>query len=276
MNDFLNQLNLTAQERRILGAITLVVIIVLNLLFVWPHFGEWSKINAQLQTDKKTIADEYAAILQDRDPTNGLHKQVDKLAHLANSTGIENPQDPQVQLQTTIRAQERKTGVYVQDFNPGAIRTNNIYFEEHSTTISVESQETNLVSFLYNMGNDPAMIRVTRLDLKPADANRYKLKASMTLSANYAKKKPTAVAVAAKPAQGSKQAPPGPKPSTMPGPKGPPGPKPPPGPTAPGQQTQRRQPVGPFPGGNRQSQPAPFPRPQGSKPQRLNKNGQNL
>jgi hypothetical protein len=49
MNNFLNQLNLTPQERRIVvGIIFLVVIVVLNLLFVWPHFGEWGSINKQL------------------------------------------------------------------------------------------------------------------------------------------------------------------------------------------------------------------------------------
>ena len=49
MNNFLDQLNLTPQERRIVVAIGMVVIVVLNFLFVWPHFGEWSSINKQLE-----------------------------------------------------------------------------------------------------------------------------------------------------------------------------------------------------------------------------------
>ena len=48
MNNFLGQLNLTTQERRIVVAIFLVVVVVLNLLFVWPHFGEWGRLKKQL------------------------------------------------------------------------------------------------------------------------------------------------------------------------------------------------------------------------------------
>jgi len=86
------------------------------------------------------------------------------------------------------------------------VKTNE-FFEEHSTTISIESQEPQLVNFLYNMGMDPAMIRVAKLDLKPADANRYRLKGGITLTANYAKKPATvSVAAAVKPVPGAKPA----------------------------------------------------------------------
>jgi hypothetical protein len=43
------------------------------------------------------------------------------------------------------------------------------------------------------MGNDPAMIRVGKLDLKPADQNRYRLRGGITLTANYAKQPAAAV-----------------------------------------------------------------------------------
>ena len=51
VNDFLGQLNLTVQERRIVMGIFAVVILVLNYLFVWPRFGEWGRINKQLEPD---------------------------------------------------------------------------------------------------------------------------------------------------------------------------------------------------------------------------------
>jgi hypothetical protein len=70
-------------------------------------------------------------------------------------------------LKDTIRAQERKTGV-MSSIGPGSVKTNE-FFEEHSTTITVQSQEPQLVNFLYNMGMDPAMIRVAKLDLQPFD-----------------------------------------------------------------------------------------------------------
>jgi hypothetical protein len=221
VNNFLGQLNLTAQERRIVVAIFLVVIVVLNYLFVWPRFGDWSSLNKQLQNMRKEIEKDNAVIRQDYNPTNGWKKQVELLTKREGGSVMEHPVDPQVQLQNTIRAQERKTGVFVESVNPGSVRTNE-FFEEQSTRISLECQEPQLVGFLYHMGNDPAMIRVAMLDLKPADANRYRLKATLTLTANYAKKRPTAVSESAanKHAAGAKPAAaPGPKPAAAPGPK---------------------------------------------------------
>jgi hypothetical protein len=86
--------------------------------------------------------------------------------------------------------------VTVGSFSPGSVKTN-AFFEEHSTTISFESQEPQLVSFLFGMGNDPAMIRVAKLNLQPADANRYRLRGNITLTANYAKREASVLAPAA-------------------------------------------------------------------------------
>jgi hypothetical protein len=129
---------------------------------------------------------------------------------------MEHPVDAQVQLQNTIRAQERKTGVFIESANPGTVKTNE-FFEEQSTAISLECQEPQLVSFLYHMGMDPAMIRVSMLTLQPADNNRYRLKARLTLTANYAKKPASAVSetVAEKHVPGARpNGPPAAKPAT--------------------------------------------------------------
>ena len=88
----------------------------------------------------------------------------------------------------------------VGSFSPGSVKTN-AYFEEHSTTISFESPEQQLISFLFGMGNDPAMIRVAKLSLQPVEPHRYHLKGSITLTANYTKTdiKPTAAPANQKP-----------------------------------------------------------------------------
>jgi len=187
MNSFLGQLNLTTQERRIVVGIFLVVIVVLNLLFVWPHFGEWASINKQLADLRRTEENYIRTIQLDRDPTNGWKKLVDKMARQEGGNTIDSAIDPANQLQQTIYQQEKKTGVTVASFNSGSVKTN-AFFEEHSTTITFESQEQQLLSFLYDMGNDPAMIRVTKLSLRPTDANRYGLSGTITLTANYTKK----------------------------------------------------------------------------------------
>jgi Tfp pilus assembly protein PilO len=226
VNNFLSQLGLTAQERRIVVGIFMVVFVVLNYLFVWPSFGDWGKFNKQLETMRSQIEKDNDYIKQDY-ATNGWKQQVAFLSQREGSSVMENPIDAQVQLQNTIRAQERKTGVYVESMHPGSVKSDE-FFEEQSTAISLECQEPQLVGFLYHMGMDPAMIRVAVLNLKP-DANRYRLKVSLTLTANYAKKQASLVSGAApdKHASGAKTAAaPGPKPpaATVPKPRGAPAP----------------------------------------------------
>jgi hypothetical protein len=264
-SNFLNQLNLTPQERRIVVVIFLVFIVVLNFLFVWPHFGEWGSINKQLEEMRRNMATYNRVIAQDLNPTNGYKVLVNKLSRLEGGSVMEHPVDPQIQLANTIRAQERKTGAYVKDFGQASVKTNE-FFEEISTAINVESEEPQLVNFLYNMGLDPAMIRVARLDLKPADNMRYKLTSGITLTANYTKRPPASISAAtsAKAVAGPRPAAApgrGPAPTTAARPAGPPVPdrnsKHPTGPFGPG--SNKRQPGGGKPA--IPNRPMPMPRP---------------
>jgi Tfp pilus assembly protein PilO len=243
MNDFLAQLNLTPQERRIVVAIGLVVIVVLNMLFVWPHFGEWKRIRKELAGMRENIEKYNKKIAQDTNPNNGLQKQLAKLVR-QEGTGV---MDKQNQLQSTIMAQSRKTGVNVANYIPGAAKPDtNGFFEEESIKISIESQESQLVSFLYNIGGDPAMIRVSELDLAPQDQNRYRLRGNVTLIANYANRTPAPGSAAAKAAPGKSASGPGAKAGTAAGTsKQPAGQKPGSPVTKPGQQPGQR---GPTPG----------------------------
>jgi len=276
VNNFLGQLNLTAQERRIVAGIFLVVIVVLNYLFVWPRFGDWSSMNNQLREMRGKIETDNNFIKQDY-ASNGWKVQVEELTKREGGSVMAHPIDPQVQLQNTIRAQERKTGVYVESINPGSVKTNE-FFETQSTAIALECQEPQLVNFLYNMGMDPAMIRVAILNLKPADANRYRLKATITLTANYTKKPPASVSDATapkrppgvKPAVAPPASAPGTKPATAPGgkPHGapaplpvPPGKRPPGGPIAPG--FNKKPPSGANP--LIPARPTPLPKPDPSQ-----------
>jgi hypothetical protein len=237
VNNFLDQLNLTPQERRIVVGIGMVVIVVLNLVFVWPHFSEWGHIRNDLTKMRHDMESYNKLIAEDINPTNGLQKRLAKLVR-QEGTGV---MDKQVQLQGTIMTQARKCGVNVANYNPGTARPQtNEFFEEESIKISVDSQEPQLISFLYSIGGDPAMIRVSELELSPQDQNRYRLRGSVTLTANYAKraaapgaagkpdnKKPVGGPAAAKPLPGAKPAGQTNKPGGLRGP-------PPPG-AAPGQ-----------------------------------------
>jgi hypothetical protein len=65
------------------------------------------------------------------------------------------------------------------------------FFTRQSVRATLLATEDALVKFLYDVGNDPAMIRVWELQLNPADNNRYKLNASVLLTADYQKEVPT-------------------------------------------------------------------------------------
>lgn len=262
MNNFLDQLNLTPQERRIVVAIGLVVIVVLNFLFVWPHFSEWKRIRKDLDTMRANIEKYNKEIALDTNPANGLQKQLAKLVR-QEGTGVE--ENKQNQLQGTIMTQAHKTGVNVATYNPGSARPQtNEFFDEETIQISVDSQEPQLINFLYNIGNDPAMIRVSELGLNALDQNRYRLRGQITLTANYAKRVATPIPAASKPAPliGTKGAAspapaktaPDAKPQAKPGPQSikppPPGQRvlPPPGqrgPPSPGSASAQKTPLAP-------------------------------
>jgi Tfp pilus assembly protein PilO len=192
---FLDQLNLTPQERRIVVVIAVVVFVVLNLLLVWPHFGDLARVRKELDDTRKTMQTQNAFISQDVDPSTNGYKNVLKTLERQQGGGIGNQQ---IQLQKSIYDQAMKTGVNVSEYRPinstGSV--SNEFYEEQSIKITFECQETQLINLLFNVGNDPAMIRVRELQLSPADANRYLLRGNAFLSANYAKQPPKAAPAA--------------------------------------------------------------------------------
>jgi len=235
MSSALDQLNLTPQERRIVVVIAVVVFVVLNLLLVWPHFKDLARIRDELAKTRDTMTKENKAILLDVDPSTNGYKNILKTLERQQGGGIVNQQ---VQLQKSISDQAIKTGVNISETRAATTvhPETNEFYEEQSVKITFESQEEQLVNFLFNIGNDPAMIRVRELNLKTADANRYRLRGDALLSANYAKKPsvapPKAVTPAAKQPAG---APPVPGPKTIPGLKPPTNPN-----NAPGAQPGRK------------------------------------
>jgi hypothetical protein len=198
---FLEQLNLTPQERRIVVGIGVAVFVILNFLLVLPHFGDLARVRADLEQTRRTIEKENALIAKDIDPHNGYQVQL-KILQQKQGGGIGNQQ---IQLQRSISDQAIRTGVAVSEIRPVTLlnTATNAFYEEQSVKISFECQESNLINFLFNIGNDPAVIRVREINLRTADANRYRLRGDATLSANYAKQPPKAAA----PAPGAKPLP---------------------------------------------------------------------
>jgi len=75
MNSLFAKLNLQPQERRLVVAIGLVVFIVINFLFIWPHFGDWKKLKKQ-EGDLEMSVGRYQRLL---DQVPALKKELAKL-----------------------------------------------------------------------------------------------------------------------------------------------------------------------------------------------------
>jgi hypothetical protein len=210
----LEQLNLSPQERRIIVIIAVVVFVVLNMLLVWPHFKDLARVHAQLADTRKKISDYNDEISKDIEPKDGYKVRLAKLQKQQGG-GVVNQQ---VALQKSVSDQAIRTGVNIFDTRPASSKNpeTNAFYDEQDVRISFDSGEDQLINFLFNVGNDPAMIRVRELNLHTLDANRYRLKGDALLSANYAKATtatlPPGRAAAPKPA-----AAPEPRPPVIPG-----------------------------------------------------------
>lgn len=193
MTTFLDKLNLRPQERRWVMGVMVVVIIVLNWVFVWPYFNDWSKVNAKMEKTRKDIATYQAEIEMDRNPTNGYKARLSKIEEHGGSLQLEGD----MQLYKAIMEQANGK-IMISDYRPVNTKSSETnFFVEQAMRIAVNGTEKELVDFIVSIGGDNSMIRVRELELHPADANRYRLAGTITLTANYQKKVETA---AAKPA----------------------------------------------------------------------------
>jgi len=217
MSSFVNSLNLRPQEKRAIVAIAVVVFVVLNIVLVIPRFKDYGQVQAQLKNTLLAITNDNVVIAADTNPVHGLQVQLASLEK--QPEGVVAIKD--IQLMDTLTAQAKALGVTIMSLSGiassriGPTNLSDKFFESQSTRITVQWPEDALVKFLYNVGNDPAMIRVRELDMHPMDNNRYKLNANITLIADYQKTnapKPVLTATVAAPKPAVK--PPAPAPAT--------------------------------------------------------------
>jgi type II secretory pathway component PulM len=195
MNDYLSRLN--PAERRFVIAVGLVFFLVINIFWIWPHFGDWSEYRARLEKARTNHAVRETMIQQ----KPKLDAEIKKLA---SEGGYVPPEDQAIQFLRTIQVQAAQSGVGFQGSSRTATSTN-LFFMEQLQTITVIAGEQQLVDFLYNLGSGNSLIRVREISVRPADPSRQKLNATVTLVSSYQKtsKSPAAarpVPAATKPA----------------------------------------------------------------------------
>jgi type II secretory pathway component PulM len=174
-------------ERRLAVGALVVLILVLNAVFVWPHHSDWGNLQNRIETARKNLARFHEVIAQ----SANYEAQVKSLANQGEFVATE---DMAINFMRTIQSQSTASGVQLQNTSRQLQRTNE-FFTEQTQNITVQATDSQLVDFLFKLGNDASMIRVRELELQP-DGTHQHLIANIQLVASY-QKKPGAVSPAA-------------------------------------------------------------------------------
>ena len=180
MKEFFARLNPT--ERRFVVGVGVVFFLVVNMVWVWPHFGDWGKTRAAMDKARGLLA-QFA---RGTNEIPGLEKEI---AKYRGQGQFVPPENQTIQFFRLIQNQAAFSGVGI--INMGSSRqptaTDNPFFVEQNQTITVQSGEKQLVDFLYHLGADSnSLIRVKVMSVQP-DPPRQNLTARLTLVASYQK-----------------------------------------------------------------------------------------
>ncbi len=170
---------LSSIERRFIVIAIIVGFVVVNLWFVLPRFNDWGQVRNRHETALATRAKYEKEIAQ----TATYTSQISKL----ESEGVSVPlEDQSLNILTTINSQAVQSGVSILNNSAQPERTNQ-FFLERAQGLTIQSGESQLVDFLYKLGDGNSLIRVRALSLRP-DAPRHNLSGNLTLIASYQKK----------------------------------------------------------------------------------------
>ena len=170
---------LSSLERRFIILVLVIIFIVINLIFVLPHFSDLGKIDNRF-ADANSKLDKYQKeIAQVAFYETNIKKWEGEGSAVAQ-------EDQSVSFLTAIQNQAAQSGVGIVVNNRQPPRTNQ-FFLELGQALTTQSGEAQLVDFLYNLGAGSSMIRARALSVRP-DQPRTGLSATMTLVASFQKK----------------------------------------------------------------------------------------
>ena len=198
-----DKLNLSSGERRLVMAVLVVLMLALAWM-VWgmiPSPGVTQNKISQAQQRLNSFTNEISKIAD-------YEKKIGELEGLGSAV-IKIEQE--VNMRRAINNLTAANGVRVTRTGRMTTKTND-FFLEKSMRIDFSSRESDIVKFLWKLGDNDSMVRVSDLRIRP-DKNRYRLDGWMNLTASYqkdvkatkpkpateAKAKPVAAKPAAKP-----------------------------------------------------------------------------
>ena len=170
-------------ERRMAIGVLVILFLVLNYVFVWPHFSDWGNWRRRGDDARRKLKLYQTAIAQ----TAAFEAQVNSLQKQGEFVA---PEDQAINMMQTIKTQAAASGVGIVNYSRSVMHTNQ-FFMEQVQNITAVADDKQLVDFLYKLGSGASMTRVIDLALQP-DAAKQHLNANIRLVASYQKKAPDA------------------------------------------------------------------------------------
>src|SRR5271154_4673566 len=93
-------------ERRLAIGVLVVVFLVLNYVFVWPHFSDWGNLSHRLDAARQKLKLYQTAIAQ----TPAYEAQVESLQSQGEFVALE---DTSINMLRTIQSQSAQSGVSI-------------------------------------------------------------------------------------------------------------------------------------------------------------------
>jgi type II secretory pathway component PulM len=166
-------------ERRLAIGVLVILFLVLNYVFIWPHFSDWGNLRRRGDDAQRKLKLYQTAIAQ----RPAYEAQVKSLQ---SAGGVVPLDDQSVSMMRAIQSQSAQSGVSIANTSRQMTKTNDAFFVEQIQNINVVADDKQLVDFLYKLGDDASMIRVRDLELQP-DAAKQKLNGNIRLVASYQK-----------------------------------------------------------------------------------------
>ncbi len=188
MSSAFDKLNLRPGERRLLVAVLVAVIVVLNIWLVIPHLlnGDLGIAQNKLAGARTTLANYEREIAKEKEYRR-------RLRDLEGAGSAVATAEQALQLQRSVQTQAQSSGVAVLSIDSrgksGPSKPTD-FFEEQTVSVTVNTGDAELVDFLYKLGSGNSLIRVRDLTLGP-DQTQIKLNGTITLTASYQKATPT-------------------------------------------------------------------------------------
>lgn len=181
MKRLIESWNLRPGEIRLVVASAMALFLVLNALFIWPHFKDWKVMRTEL-------AQARADLVAQRAEVKNLPKYTTERERLEGAGNTVSSVDQVNSFTRTAQDMAMANKVSASRWNP--TKESDALFEKVRLTTQITATETDLIDFLYRLGaSRNSNIRVRDMDLKP-DAAQQRLMGNLTLTASYLKAKP--------------------------------------------------------------------------------------